>query len=83
MTKEQLIKLRNRQPLRLYDRVNKIFVQIQLNKKETKFVCWQRFHSLDKRNWVEQNSYLSLKDVDSILKKIAEKKETKLSILVV
>ena len=83
MKATQLSKLRNRQSICLYDKANKIFVLIQFNKTEKDFVCWQRFHSLDKRNWVNQNHYLSLKDVDQILKSISEKKETKLSILIV
>lgn len=83
MTTEQLKKLRIKEPLRLFDTANKMFVTIQFNKKETKFVCWQRFHSLDRRNWVKQNDYLSLKDVDQILNSIKEKKKTNLSIVII
>ena len=67
MTKETLTKLRNRQPLRLFDRANKMFVHIQFNKKETGFVCWERWVSKDKSNWVNHNLYLSLKDVRQII----------------
>ena len=70
MTKETLSKLRNKQPLRLFDRANKMFVHIQFNQKETGFVCWERWVSKDKTNWVNHNKYLSLKDVDIILNQI-------------
>ncbi len=64
--KDIILKLRNRQPVKLWDKVNKIFIHIQLNKKDDR-ICWQRFHSLDRRNWREQNSYLRLKDVIQII----------------
>jgi len=66
MKTETLQTLRNRQPLRLFDTKDKTFIRIQLNKKE-KFVCWEKWVSKDKQNWVNHNLYLSLKDVDSIL----------------
>lgn len=70
MTIELLKKLRNRQPVKLFDKANKVFVQIQFNKKETDFICWERWVSKDKRNWVNHNLYLSLKDVNTILNQI-------------
>lgn len=65
MHTEHLSKLRNRQNLRLWDSSNKLFVQIQLNKKD-KGICWERWVSKDKRNWVKWNEYLSLKDISNI-----------------
>lgn len=67
---QQIKKLRDRQNLRMFSRKEKIFVHIQLNKKEN-FICWQRFVSKDKRNWQEWNSALSLKDCWQILKKLS------------
>ena len=67
MTKEQLQKLRNKKCLNLFDKVNKLFVKIQFNHKEKDFVCWERYVSLDKRNWVNHNLYLSLHDVNGII----------------
>lgn len=67
---ETLKTLRDRQPLKLFDKANKMFVRIHFNKNEKKFVCWERWVSKDKINWVNWNLYLSLKDVNNILKKL-------------
>lgn len=68
--KDIIKKLRDKQPVTLFRNVTgykqKVFIRFQLNRKE-KFICWQRFYSLDRRSWTEQNSYLSLKDVVSII----------------
>jgi hypothetical protein len=69
MKTETILKLRNKQTLNLFDRENKLFVKIQLNKK-TKNICWQRFVSADKKNWINWNEYLSLKDISNIIDKI-------------
>lgn len=69
---ETVKRLRDGLSVRLWDRQNKLFVHFQLNKKES-FICWQRFHSKDKRNWVEQNSYLTLRDVMQIRNEIVNK----------
>ncbi len=66
MKTSQILRLRNKETLNLFDRTNKLFVKIQLN-KTTKFICWQRFTSKDKNNWVKQNESLRLKDVLNIL----------------
>jgi hypothetical protein len=66
---KRIAKLRNRQVLNLFSKKNKMFIKIQLNKKEN-FICWQMFYSLDKRNWVKQNEFLSLKDCKTIFNKI-------------
>lgn len=63
--------LRHRRALRMWDNKNKVFVHFQLNKHE-KFICWQIFTSLDRRNWVNQNNYLRLKDVLSERAKIIQ-----------
>lgn len=66
MKTEILQKLRNGQPLNLFNKSQKQFVKIQLN-RAYKRVCWERWVSLDKSNWIKQNAYLSLKDVSSVL----------------
>lgn len=63
--KERLLSLRHRQNVRLFDSKEKMFHHIQLN-KTTPFICWERWVSKDKQNWVQWNSCLSLKDVMSI-----------------
>ena len=65
--------LRNRENLRLFDTKEKIFIHLQLNKKE-KRVCWQRYVSKDRRNWIKHNDYLSLRDCWNILEKVKSKK---------
>ncbi len=58
-------KLRNRKPVDFYNS-DKKFMKIQINKK-TNNICWQRFVSSDKKNWIEQNSYLNLKEVMQVI----------------
>lgn len=69
----QIKTLRDRHSLKLFDRKEKLFIHLQLNKKETGFICWQRFVSKDRRNWKEWNSYLSLKDCWNIIKSLHKK----------
>lgn len=71
MHTERLIKLRNRQPIKLWDSLNKKFVHLQLNKTDER-ICWERWESKDKFNWVNQNKYLSLKDVQRVLSQVKE-----------
>ena len=68
MKPELLQKLRNKKPVRLFKNYmgKKAFFHIQLNKK-AETICWQRFVSADKQNWIELNSYLSLHDVANII----------------
>lgn len=73
----QIKKLRDREALRLFDKADKTFVTIQLNRKE-KYVCWERWVSKDKRNWKKINGYLSLREVWIILQGIKEKRELSL-----
>jgi len=73
MKPEVLKKLRNRQPLRLWDSGNKLFVHIQYNAKENGFVCWERWVSKDKTHWVNHNLYLSLHDVNNIINSLKQK----------
>lgn len=82
MTREQLLKLRNRKDLILYDRIDKMFVGFKLNTSDNR-ICWKRFVSKDRRNWVCWNEYLSLKDVDNIINTIKNKIElTQFSIVI-
>jgi len=59
---ELVSKLRNCEVINKYDYEQKYFVKIQLNKKHNR-IAFQRFVSKDRNNWVEHNSYLSIKDV--------------------
>ncbi len=71
MTKQETIKkLRAGDCLNFYDKKEKLFTKIQLNKKEN-FICWQRFVSTNRAgNWIEWNRYLTIKDVLSIRQQI-------------
>jgi len=72
-------KLRNRQSLRFFNGERKSFNHFQINQKENK-VYWERYESLDKMNWVLQNSYLTLKDVIHWIVKNKEKNKKNCSI---
>lgn len=58
--------LRDHKRVLLY--LNKMFFRFRLNPSE-KRIFWIKEISLDKRNWVIQNKYLSLKDVLEIVRK--------------
>ncbi len=66
MKKETILKLRNGENLNLWDKRQKLFTRIQQNKRE-KFVCWERWVSADRRNWIKQNFCLSLKDINQVI----------------
>jgi hypothetical protein len=70
-TTETIKTLRHGNPLNMFDRKEKLFVKIQLNRQE-KFICWQRFVSKDRRNWINWNKYLSLKDVMQVRQQIID-----------
>jgi len=59
---DRILRLRNRENITLFDRKEKTFIRFQLNKQEP-FICWKRYASKDRNNWVLWNEYLSLKDV--------------------
>jgi len=71
MTKQETIKkLRAGDCLNFYDKKEKLFTKIQLNKKEN-FICWQRFVSKNRAgNWIEWNRYLTIKDILRIRQQI-------------
>lgn len=71
MNDNHLQKLRNGKPIKLWDSLHRIFVHIQLNRKDER-VCWERWVSKDRFNWVNHNKYLSLKDVANILEQVKE-----------
>lgn len=76
MTKDNAVHtLRHGGVLNMWDKENKLFVKIQLNRKE-KFVCWQRFVAKPKGDWTNWNDYLSLKDVLKIREQIASQYKT-------
>jgi len=68
MKKETLSKLRQGGSLTLLKNYmgKRMFFKIQLNKNK-KRICWQRFVSGDRQNWIELNSCLSLHDIQGIL----------------
>ncbi len=60
---ETLVKrLRNRESIKWFDKKERLFIRIQLNKTDNR-ICWERWVSKDRNNWVNWNLYLSLKDV--------------------
>ncbi len=65
--------LRHGGVLDMWDTEQKLFIKIQLNRKES-FVCWQRYVAKSRGNWVKWNDYLSLKDVMSIRQDLAQKR---------
>lgn len=74
MTNNEAIKqLRNGGSLSMFDTSEKLFIRIQLNRKEN-FVCWERWVRKSGGMWVNWNLYLSLKDIISIRKELAEKR---------
>jgi hypothetical protein len=69
MSGDILSKLRNRQSISFfkpYMNSGKRFFKIQLNKELTG-ICWQRFVSADRCNWIKLNECLSLHDIDKLL----------------
>ncbi len=74
MTNNEAIKqLRHGGSLSMFDTSEKLFIRIQLNRKEN-FVCWERWVRKSGGRWVNWNLYLSLKDIISIRKELAEKR---------
>lgn len=74
MSKLEIIKkLRNKESIRFFNTKDKTFVHIQLNKQE-KRICWERWVSKDKRNWVNQNYYLDMKSVLQVVEDINKQK---------
>jgi hypothetical protein len=75
MTSEQFGKLRNGQTLHLFDTDRKEFVALQINKSESSFICWKRLVSKDRKNWVTQNLYLSLRDCRTVVDDIKARRK--------
>lgn len=67
---ETVLCLRHGGNIQLYDKERKQIVQFQRNKKETKFICWQKWvkapGATHSHRWVNHNLYLSLKEVMTI-----------------
>lgn len=70
-TKETILTLRHGGHLNMWDKANKLFVRIQPNKNES-FVCWERWVRASGGRWINWNKDLSLHDIVSIRKQIAE-----------
>lgn len=54
--------LRDRRSVTMFDRSRKTFHRFRINQFEDR-LYWMQEASLDRRNWVEQHSYLSLSNV--------------------
>ncbi len=72
MKPETVKTLRQGEPIRFFNRVTKTFIHFQLNRNE-KRICWERYASLDKRNWVKQASHYSLKDINNFVLRLNNK----------
>lgn len=57
-----VVKLRNKESIIIIDRSSKVFYRFRINPDESR-LFWMKEASLDRRNWVSQNHFLSLKDV--------------------
>lgn len=71
MTRSEIIlHLRHGENVQIYDKERKQIVQFQRNKKETKFVCWEKWvkapRSTHAHRWANHNMHLSLKDLMSV-----------------
>ena len=67
ITNNIIKKLRNREPLLLFNRKTKEFHHVQYKGRGS----WEKFVSWNRRNWRKQNAYLSLKDVLNLRAQIA------------
>ena len=80
MTNHEAIKqLRHGGNLNMFDTKDRLFIRIQLNRTEKKFVCWERWVAKQRGNWVNWNKYLSLKDVMKIRHELAEKRANQIA----
>ena len=57
-------KLRDGEPLQLYR--GGMFTKLQLNRR-AKRIYWERWISIDQKNWMNWNLYLSLREVLTII----------------
>jgi hypothetical protein len=57
-------KLRDGEHLELYR--DGMFTRFQLNRRERR-VCWERWISIDRSNWMNWNLFLSLREVLTIV----------------
>jgi hypothetical protein len=74
MTIQDTVKtLRNKENITYFDKERKEFILITYNKDE-EFVCWKKFVSKDRRNWVNHNLYMSLKDVLAIRQEMIDQR---------
>ncbi len=81
---ELVRRLRNRESLKFIR--NGIEIRFCLNKNDSR-ICWERWHkavgATHKDRWVNQNLYLSIKDVLNIVHKIQDNTFNNLSIRIV
>lgn len=73
--KDIIKKLRDGERVILFDSSSKRFIQLQINKADNR-ICWERWVSLDKSNWVCHNKFLSLKEVVQLINENKLKNKT-------
>ena len=73
ISRELISKLKSRKSVMFFEVKRKYFHKFQINKKE-KNICWERYVSLDRMNWVKWNEYLGLKDVLSCIENVKKNK---------
>jgi len=66
-------RLRQRQSVKILQKKTGLIHHFQLNKK-TSFICWERWVRFPHSKAVCHNSYLSLKDVMTLITKLNQKK---------
>jgi hypothetical protein len=66
---QKVLKLRHRESITMLEKPSNTFYRFRINKDESR-LFWIREASLDRKNWVIQNHFLSLKDVIFFIYKI-------------
>jgi len=69
-TQRVINNLRHKDSMLMFNTKEKTFVKIQLNPTSER-ICWQKYISKDKRNWIKWNECLSLKEVLDVRAEIA------------
>lgn len=81
--KDKIIRdLRNRITKTFWDEKEKMFVRFRINREE-KRICWIRQVSIDRKRWIDWNSYLTLREVISSIEQIRSDEKINLSILII
>jgi len=62
--------LRKLEPFRIYDKSKREYVVFKHN-EQTPFICWDKYISHDKRQWIQQRIKIRLKEAMRIILKIS------------